>query len=433
VTTPDHPDPSGAADGSAAGVRFLDDVRVLEIASLAPTQLGMHLADLGAEVIKIEPPGRGDATRLVGTRPGFADSGLHRRWNRGKRSVAVDTRTAAGVDLVRRLVPHVDIVIEGLRPGTLARMGLAWEDLVELNPDLVMVALSGYGQTGSYRDMPGHGIGFDAVAGLADIDHDEDGRPRVRGRHVYYGAQVAPLFGATAALAALSWSRRTGQSVFLDVAQADAAAFVNYDVEDQVAVERATAAGTVDGTIDSSIDCTAPSAPRRADTAAPRSTMQAYRTRDGRLLLVMALERKFFVRLAEAVGRDDLIAQVPEEQHLVRGSEETDAPLGEIIASRNLDEWMEIFAAADVPVVPVNESDQVADDPHLRARIDWMEADQHTVTMKTPVRSEPRLAPPPGAQAVGQDTAEVLGRVGIDPATLAQLARDGVIGVAPEK
>jgi crotonobetainyl-CoA:carnitine CoA-transferase CaiB-like acyl-CoA transferase len=425
VTTPDHADPSGAADGSATEVRFLDDVRVLEIASLAPTQLGMHLADLGAEVIKIEPPGRGDATRLVGTRPGFADSGLHRRWNRGKRSVAVDTRTAAGVDLVRRLVPHVDIVIEGLRPGTLARMGLAWEELVELNPDLVMVALSGYGQTGSYRDMPGHGIGFDAVAGLADIDHDDDGRPRVRGRHVYYGAQVAPLFGATAALAALSWSRRTGQSVFLDVAQADAAAFVNYDVEDQVAVERATAAGAVDGP--------APSAPRRPDTPAPRSTMQAYRTRDGRLLLVMALERKFFVRLAEAVGRDDLIARVPEDQHLVRGSEETDAPLGEIIASRNLDEWMEIFAAADVPVVPVNESDQVADDPHMGARIDWMEADQHTVTMKTPVHSEPRLAPPPGAPAVGQDTAEVLERVGIDPATLAQLVRDGVIAVAPEE
>jgi crotonobetainyl-CoA:carnitine CoA-transferase CaiB-like acyl-CoA transferase len=425
VTAPDHPDPSGASDGSAAEVRFLDDVRVLEIASLAPTQLGMHLADLGAEVIKIEPPGRGDATRLVGTRPGFADSGLHRRWNRGKRSVAVDTRTAAGVDLVRRLILHVDIVIEGLRPGTLARMGLAWEELVELNPDLVMVALSGYGQTGPYRDMPGHGIGFDAVAGLADIDHDEDGRPRVRGRHVYYGAQVAPLFAATAALAALSWSRRTGRSVFLDVAQADAAAFVNYEVEDQVAVERATAAAAVDGPVSS--------APCRPATPAPRSTMQAYRTRDGRLLLVMALERKFFVRLAEAVGRDDLLAQVREDQHLVRGSEETDAPLGEIIASRDLDEWMEIFAAADVPVVPVNESDQVADDPHLRARIDWMEADQHTVTMRTPVHSEPRLAPPPGAPAVGQDTAEVLERVGIDPATLAQLVRDGVIAVAPEE
>jgi crotonobetainyl-CoA:carnitine CoA-transferase CaiB-like acyl-CoA transferase len=428
VTThdlPGHPEPSGAAPSPATDVRFLDDVCVLEIASLAPTQLGMHLADMGAEVIKIEPPGRGDATRLVGTHPGFADSGLHRRWNRGKRSVAVDTRTTAGVDLVRRLIPQVDIVIEGLRPGTLARMGLAWAELVELKPDLVMVALSGYGQTGPYRDLPSHGIGFDAVAGLADVDDDEDGRPRVRGRHVYYGAQVAPLLAATGALAALSWSRRTGRPVFLDVAQADAAAFVNYDVEEQTATTRAAAAGTVDPSV--------PSAPRSAETPAHRSTMQSYRTRDGRLLLVMALERKFFVRLAEAVGRDDLLAQVADDQHIVTGSEETDAALGEIIASRDLDEWMELFAAADVPVVPVNESTQVADDPHLRARIDWMEADQHTVTMKSPVHSEPRLASPPGAPAVGQHTAEVLGRVGVDPATLEQLVRDGVVGVAPEE
>ena len=95
--------PERAGDG--AGVRFLDDVRVLEIASLAPTQLGMHLADLGAEVIKIEPPKRGDATRLIAKQTGFDDSGLHRRWNRGKRSVALDTTTSEGVGLLRRLMP----------------------------------------------------------------------------------------------------------------------------------------------------------------------------------------------------------------------------------------------------------------------------------------------------------------------------------------
>jgi crotonobetainyl-CoA:carnitine CoA-transferase CaiB-like acyl-CoA transferase len=427
VTIRDQPYPGDLADQSAADVRFLDDVRVLEIASLAPTQLGMHLVDMGAEVIKIEPPGRGDATRLIGTHPGFADSGLHRRWNRGKRSVAVDTRTEAGLELVRRLIPSVDIVIEGLRRGTLARIGLSWSEIVDLNPDVVMVALSGYGQTGPYRDLPSHGVGFDAVAGLADVDDDEDGRSRVRGRHVYYGAQVAPLFAATSALAALSWSRRTGRPVFLDVAQADAAAFVNYEVEDQIAIERATAARTVEGSVQGAV----PSAPR-AETPAPRSTMQSYRTRDGRLLLVMALERKFFVRLAEALGREDLLAQVSGDQHIVRGSEETDAALCEILASRDLDEWMEIFAAADVPVVPVNESAQVAEDPHLRVRIDWIEGDQHTVTMKTPVHSKPPLASPARAPAVGQHTAEVLERVGVDPAMLEQLVRDGVIGAAPE-
>jgi crotonobetainyl-CoA:carnitine CoA-transferase CaiB-like acyl-CoA transferase len=146
VSSPKSKDAGKSNDAGA--VRFLDDVRVLEIASLSPTQFGMHLADLGAEVIKIEPPGRGDATRLIGTRPGFKDSGLHRRWNRGKLSVAIDTRSPAGIEVVKRLIPTVDILVEGLRPGTLAKMGLSWSTLTELKPNLVMVALSGYGQSG---------------------------------------------------------------------------------------------------------------------------------------------------------------------------------------------------------------------------------------------------------------------------------------------
>jgi crotonobetainyl-CoA:carnitine CoA-transferase CaiB-like acyl-CoA transferase len=236
-------DPAGR--DTEAAVHFLDDVRVLEIASLSPAQLGMHLADLGAEVIKVEPPGRGDATRLIGVRPGFSDSGLHRRWNRGKRSLAVDTRDPEGLDLLKRLIPTIDIVIEGLRPGTLAKMGLTWDVLTRLKPNIVMIALSGYGQTGPYRDLPSHGVGFDAISGLAGIEEDENGRPCVPSRHVYFGALVAPLLGASSALAALSWCRRTGRPALLDIAQADAAAFANYAVEEAVSEKRAVAAGEI--------------------------------------------------------------------------------------------------------------------------------------------------------------------------------------------
>ncbi len=160
------------------GVRFLDDVRVLEIASLSPTQLGMYLADLGAEVIKVEPT-RGDTTRVMGTRPGYSDSGLHRRWNRGKHSLALDTRSEAGLEVIKQLIPKVDILVEGLRPGALAKMGLTWSVLTELNPRLVMVALSGFGQTGPYRNLPSHGVGFDAISGLSGVEVDDEGRPRV--------------------------------------------------------------------------------------------------------------------------------------------------------------------------------------------------------------------------------------------------------------
>ena len=399
-------------------VRFLDDVRVLEIASLSPTQLGMHLADLGAEVIKIEPPGRGDATRLIGGRPGFTDSGLHRRWNRGKKSVAVDTRTPAGIEVVKRLIPTVDILVEGLRPGTLAKMGLTWEVLTALKPNLVMVALSGYGQTGPYRDMPSHGVGFDAISGLAGVEEDENGQPRVPSRHVYYGALMAPLMAASSAQAALSWARRSGKPVFLDIAQADAAAFANYAVEEQTADRRAVEAG--------SVPPPAPPAPRAG--SAPRSTIQAYRTRDGKPLMLMALERKFFVRLAEAAGRPDLLTHVPEDQYMVRGSKEIDEALAQAIATKDLADWMTIFADADVPVVPVNEAAEVSEDPQMKARLEWLEADQGAVTMKTPVRSDPAIAAPVRAPAVGQDTAEILGRV-MDQAELDRLAADGVIRV----
>jgi crotonobetainyl-CoA:carnitine CoA-transferase CaiB-like acyl-CoA transferase len=159
---------------------------------------------------------------------------------------------------------------------------------------------------------------------------------------------------------------------------------------------------------------------------APVSTIQAYRTRDGKPLMLMALERKFFVRLAEATGRDDLLAYVG-DSYLVRGTKEIDAALTETIALKDLDEWMAIFAQADVPVVPVNDGAAVADNPQMRARIEWLEADQATVTMKTPVRSEPAIAAPLRAPAIGQDTAGILTAIGIDPTELERLAKEGVI------
>jgi crotonobetainyl-CoA:carnitine CoA-transferase CaiB-like acyl-CoA transferase len=402
------------------GVRFLEGVRVLEIASLAPAMLGMHLADLGAEVVKVEPPGRGDATRLVARRPGFADSALHRRWNRGKRSVALDTTTPEGIEVLRRLIAGADIVIEGLRPGALERMGLGWDEIVALRPDVVFVSLSGYGQDGPYRDLPSHGIGFDALAGLADVEDDELGRPTLRSAHVYHGTLLAPLFASNATIAALLWSRRTGRPVRLDVAQADAAAFANFGIEDAASERRTTVV--------------APPAPPQSlgGGAARATTTQACRTSDGKVLLLMALERKFFVRLAEAVGRPDLLAGIAEDEHLARGSAAINDALAAIIATKPLAEWMALLAAADVPAIPINETaDEVLDDPHLTARITWLAGDQGTVTMQTPVRSDPPLAPPARAAAVGDDTAAVLADAGFEPAEIARLEQLGVLRARP--
>jgi crotonobetainyl-CoA:carnitine CoA-transferase CaiB-like acyl-CoA transferase len=408
---------------NAPSVRFLEGVTVLEIANLAPTQLGMHLADLGAEVIKIEPPKRGDATRLIATRPGFADSSLHRRWNRGKKSVAIDMTTKEGVALFLRLIPNVDIVIEGLRPGSLEKMGVSWEQMTALNPDLVMVALSGWGQAGPYRTMGSHGIGFDAIAGLAEVKKDESGQPKVLARHVNMGTLLAPLFGATAALAALNWSRRTGKPVFLDVAQANAACFANFAIENTAAMRSAEAAGTLPP----------PAPPGPAQSIAEGQAMQSYLTRDGQILLLMALERKFFVRLAEAVGRPDLLDHIAKDEYLVRGNQVFEQVLAEVIATKDLGDWMAIFAAADVPVVPVYQGTEALDDIHMRTRLEWLPSAQGTVTMKSPVQTHPRSADPVPAPRIGQDTMEVLSKVGVTGTEAERLAAAGIIRVDKRK
>jgi crotonobetainyl-CoA:carnitine CoA-transferase CaiB-like acyl-CoA transferase len=421
VTVPPSSDALAANDGD---VRLLDDVCVLEIANLAPTQLAMYLADFGADVIKVEPPARGDATRLLGVRPGHTDSALHRRWNRGKRSLAVDTTTPAGLDILRRLIPQVDVIIEGLRPGTLEKMGLGWADLTALNPTVVMIALSGYGQTGPYRDLPSHGVGFDAIAGLGDVTQDDQGRTRINTRNVNIGTNLAPLLAATATLAALSWSRRSNKPVLLDIAQADVAAFANLDIERHATDQRATPTQPASSGVNGN-------ASGRSGSSPPPPTMQAYRTADGGALLLMALERKFLERLADAVGRQDLLDQIPQGHFVPQGNTQLDNAICDIIASKNLTDWMQIFADADVPAVPINDGERALDDPQLQARLEWLDAAHGTVTMKTPVKSQPRLADPPPSPAIGEHTIDILTSLGLTQPDIDQLAQQGVIRAAP--
>jgi crotonobetainyl-CoA:carnitine CoA-transferase CaiB-like acyl-CoA transferase len=227
--------------------------------------------------------------------------------------------------------------------------------------------------------------------------------------------------GACSTLAALAWCRRTGKPAFLDIAQSDAAAFANYAVEEVVSERRAVAAGKV--------SAPPPAAPA-AGLRQRQSTMQAYRTRDGRALMIMALERKFFLRLAEATGLAELLAYAQGDGHVVQGSPEVDAALVGAIASRDLAEWMDIFSRADVPVVPINDAADVADDPQMAARLEWLAADQGAVTMKSPVRSDPAMAAPARAQAIGEDTQAILGALAIDAVELDQLANDGIIRMA---
>jgi crotonobetainyl-CoA:carnitine CoA-transferase CaiB-like acyl-CoA transferase len=194
--------------GDASGA-LLGGVRVIESSLLGPDAVGMHLADLGAEVVKVEPPG-GDYVRKMAFPIVDGISLLHWHLNRGKKSIVLDLKTAEGVATYLDLVRGAAAVIEGMRPGALARRGLGWERLREANPRIVLCTLSGYGMTGPYRDMPSHGIAYDAWAGVARPTFDADGVPSIPS-YTAIGINAGPLYAALGLCAAVIRARATGR------------------------------------------------------------------------------------------------------------------------------------------------------------------------------------------------------------------------------
>jgi crotonobetainyl-CoA:carnitine CoA-transferase CaiB-like acyl-CoA transferase len=395
-------------------VPLLDGLRVVEVALLAPNMLGMHLADLGADVMKVEDPERGDYTRAVGAAKTGDVSFLHLRWNRGKRSVALDLRDSEGADVFRDLVRVSEVVVEGQRPGALARRGLGYDALSAVNPSLVFVSLSGFGQTGPYRDLATHGVAYDAYAGQAPPGRTADGFPTIPDRYSDIGTQAGALYAASAVLAAVLRARATGRGAQLDVAQADAAV--------------TWGAGRLDPLL-SGVDV--PGAAGLRDSV----RYQYYETADRRCILFQASERHFFERFCRAVDREDLLERETgaEFGEHARGDVDLRRELAALFAGRTQAEWVQLFLAADVPGAPVHAPRELLHDPQFRARAHVVEHDYPEAgtvrTLGTPIRTgEPpaRLRPAPSR---GQHTEEVLCDVlGYDRDRIAGLRERRVIG-----
>jgi crotonobetainyl-CoA:carnitine CoA-transferase CaiB-like acyl-CoA transferase len=392
---------------------FLGGLRVVEVALLAPNMLGMHLADLGADVIKVEEPGRGDYTRAVGAAAAGGLSFLHLRWNRGKRSVAIDLRDADGVAVFRDLVAASEVVIEGLRAGALARRGLGFRDLVSVNPSLVFCSLSGFGQTGPYRDLATHGVAYDAYAGLAPPETTADGFVSIPRRYYDIGTQAGALYATVAVLAAVLHARATGEGAHLDVAQADAAVAWN--------------AGRLDPLLSG-----APAQPQTA-TMEAAVRYQYYKTSDGRVVLFQASERHFFERFCRAVGRTDLVPEGGEEfgEH-ARGDVALRRELAAIFAGRTQAEWVQLFLDADVPGAPVHAVSELGDDPQFQSRANTVEHVHPEAgplrLIGTPVRADRSPTPVAPAPALGAHTDEVLSELlRYDVARIASLRARGAI------
>lgn len=412
---------------TTTGGGLLRGVRVVESALLGPAAVGMHLADLGAEVIKVEPPG-GDYVRRMAFPIVDGISLLHWHLNRGKRSIVLDLRHPEGVETFIALAARADAVVEAMRPGALARRGITWERLRAANPRLVLCSVTGYGLTGPYRDMPSHGIAYDAWAGVARPVIDAHGFPTIPS-YTAVGINAGPLYAALGICAAILRARTTGEGCRLEVAQSDAAAAFNWNgIEGNKAYERPE-----DEVTGNDGDGRGPRRPVGDGSMTESVRYQYYRSRDGTVLF-MASEREFWRNFCQGVGRPDLFERRPGAavaDH-ARGDLALRAELAAIFATRTTAEWIAFGRETNTPIAPVNDVKSIVHDPQFRERLPlrpYTEAGSDL--MPTPIKLLDEELPAPAKAAVdpGRDTDAVLADVlGWDAPRIARLRSTGALG-----
>ncbi|HWC01969.1 MAG TPA: CaiB/BaiF CoA-transferase family protein [Methylomirabilota bacterium] len=387
-------------------------LRMLDLSRLLPgPYCSLLFADLGAEVIKVEEPGRGDYARRTPPFWGASDVGAYfLLLNRNKKSVAVDLKAEAGKALFRRLVRTADIVLESFRPGVMDRLGLGWEALRAENPRLVYCALSGYGQDGPYRNLVGHDVNYMGYAGALSVTGPRDGPPLTP------GVQVADLGGgalmaAFAIAAALHHRQASGEGQLVDVSMTDGV--VSWLIPHLAAF---FATGRV---------------PERARERLNGGwpCYGVYETADGGHVTLGALEPQFWANFCRLVERDDLRPlQHVEGAERDRVAEE----LRRLFRTRPRAEWVTLLHQADVCAGPVLDLDEVVRDPQLVQRGLFTEVQHPKLGAVRQVAFPVRMSATPGRvatppPALGEHTDQVLHDLGYDAEAIAGLRRDGVV------
>ena len=391
----------------------LSGLRVIELGQLiAGPFAAKTLADFGADVIKIETPGTGDPLRKWR----LLKDGTSVWWqvqSRNKRSVALDLKDPQAQDIVRQLVRDADVLIENFRPGAMEGWGLGPEALQAINPRLIMLRISGYGQTGPYRDKPGFGVVAEAMSGLRHLTA-EPGRVPVR-VGISLGDTLASLHGVIGILMALHERQRSGQGQVIDVALYEAV----FNCMESLLPEY-SAFGAVRGPAGSALPGIAPT--------------NAYRCRDGGYALIAGNGDSIYKRLMHVVGRDDL-GQDPalaDNAGRVKRVDEIDAALGAWAAERTVDEVMAVLDAASVPAGRIYTVADIAADPHYQARGMIQQVQMNDGTSMAVPGIVPKLSRTPGghrrnAPTLGQDTDAVLSNMGLTPDQIQTLKDQGIV------
>jgi formyl-CoA transferase len=391
----------------------LAGIKVLELGQLiAGPFAAKTLADFGADVIKVEAPGAGDPLRKWR----LLKNGTSVWWqvqSRNKRSLALDLKDPQAQDIVRRLAHDADVLIENFRPGAMEAWGLGPDALLQLNPRLIMLRISGYGQTGPYRDRPGFGVVAEAMGGLRHLTA-EPGRVPVR-VGVSIGDTLAALHGVIGILLALHHRHASGRGQVIDVGLYEAV----FNCMESLLPEY-SAFGAVRGPAGSALPGIAPT--------------NAYLCSDGGYALVAGNGDSIFKRLMAVIGRDDLAADpaLADNAGRVARVTEIDAAIGEWTAKRTVDEVLGALDQASVPAGRIYTVADIAADPHYAARGMLQEVQMDDGSRLAVPGIVPKLSATPGehrrnAPRLGQDTDDVLRELGISPAQIGELKRRGII------
>lgn len=387
----------------------LNGLRVLDLTRLQPGNYAtMVMGDLGAEVIKVEEPGRGDYVRWTPPMVGES-SAMHLALNRNKKSVTLNLKDPRGVDLLKSLVAGADVLIESFRPGVMDRLGVGYSTLSHVRPQLIYAAITGYGQDGPYAARVGHDINYISTAGILDTTGPHSGDP------VLPSVQIADLSGAMMAvigvLSALYRREPEGRGEFIDVSMMDSGlSWLALHTAPWFAGAEPLQRGQ--GYLNGGFPF-----------------YRVYRCGDGRHLSVGALEPQFWKSLCSSIGHPELADEqyAPEPRR-----SEIHALLEEVFASKTRNEWVELLAGTDSCVAPVNGFEEMVDDPQLRHRQMIVDSPLGEAEGWRHLGIVPRLKDAPGsldrrAPGLGEHNSEVYSSIGLGQEQLAALGEAGVI------
>lgn len=387
----------------------LEGLRVIDLSLFLPgPHLTLMMADHGADVIKIEPPGEGEPNRHLGPKQGEFTV-YFRNTHRGKRSVCLNLKSDAGREALLKLCETADVVIEAFRPGVVDRLGVGYATVAARNPRIVYCSIAAFGQSGPYRDIPAHDLATEALAGVVSLNLGNDGEPTMP--HVPAADMAASMLSFGGIMMALYRREKTGRGDYLDMAMHDSIlAWTPNVLGDVFANRRAPIV-------------------KHERTFGGSAFYNIYRTRDGKHVVLGAQEIKFVRNLLGELGRLDFVPLAergpgPHQQPLIDFLRAT-------FATRTQAEWLEWFRGKDVSFAPVNDLRQAFDDPHVQARGMRLVDEQGQEHIGVPIKfrdepGQPKFKLP----RLGEHNDEVLSAAGYSDAEIAAMRAAGAFGSA---